>query len=790
MQSDHVESVKFLERLRPGGPWVLVAIAVDQKRVETRTFRAGPEVAAWLEARSQDNLYYHVNPTTRDLDKKAERTDIRELAWLHVDIDPRVGEDLAAEQARAHDMLRRPPGGLPLPTVIVQSGGGFNALWRLREPLPINGDLAVAEDAKRYNLQLEILFQADSCHNIDRILRLPGTVNWPTAKKRKKGRAPALARVVEWDDSRVYDLRQFAKAPALQRQESTTGFGGPAPLAPGNVRRLGSIEELSDRVPDWCKVLIVQGRDPENPTKYQSRSETLFAVCCGLVRSGVDDETIYAVITDPDFGISESVLDKGRTAERYALRQIERAREEAIAPELRELNERHAVVANYGGKCRVIEEVRDATTGRPRLTSQSFEDFGNRYMNRRVEVGRNKAGLPVHEPLGKWWLSHPMRRQYDRVVFAPGREIEGAYNLWHGFDCEARPGDCSLFLDHVLQNVCGGNESYRDYLINWMATAVQRPDSPGYTAIVLRGRRGTGKSFFAKTFGSLWGRHYLPVSDPKHLVGSFNAHLRDCVVLFGDEAFYAGDRRHESILKTLVTEETISIEAKGLDMEPAKNYLHILMASNDHWVVPAGADERRFFVLDVADSRAQDGAYFGAIQEQLKSGGREALLHLLLTRDLSRFEVRAVPRTRALQEQKELSLDAEAEWWYAKLLAGRLLPTQEGWERVLQDDLQYDYIQHARHFAAPGRRSNATRLGIFLKNMCPRSDRPSPELVKGERPAEATMLDGSRRTVPRPYYFVFPDLAVCRRHWDEKFGGNGSAWSSEKETSGGDASPF
>jgi len=548
------------------------------------------------------------------------------------------------------------------------------------------------------------------------------------------------------------------------------------------------VDEL-ERVPDWCKVLIVQGRDPENPTKYQSRSETLFAVCCGLVRAGVDDETIYAIITDPDFGISESVLDKGRTAERYALRQIERAREEAIAPELRELNERHAVIANYGGRCRVIEEIIDATTNRPRLTSQSFDDFANRYLNRRVEVGRDKGGQPTYMPLGKWWLHHHLRRQYDRVVFTPGREVERAYNLWRGFACEARPGDCSLFLDHVRQNVCGGNEEHYRWLLGWMATTVQHPDSPGYTAVVLRGRRGTGKSFFVRTFGSLWARHFLHVSDPKHLVGSFNSHLRDCVVLFGDEAFYAGDRRHESILKTLITEETISIEAKGIDVEQSPNYLHILLASNDAWVVPAGFDERRFFVLDVSDSRAQDEAYFRAIHEQLRAGGREALLHRLLTHDLSGFEARSVPRTAALQEQKQLSLDPESEWWLSKLLEGRLLPTHEGWGgRVLQHDLLYDFIQHARHFAPPGRRSNATRLGIFLRNVCPREGGPWPRIVREAKAAEAVMLDGSRRTVPQPYYLVFPPLGDCRRFWDGKFG-NRSAWPGTEEVKG-DAGPF
>ena len=97
----------------------------------------------------------------------------------------------------------------------------------------------------------------------------------------------------------------------------------------------------------------------------------------------------------------------------------------------------------------------------------------------------------------------------------------------------------------------------------------------------------------AQVFGSLWGRHFLHISSAKHLVGQFNAHLRDCCFLFADEAFFAGDRSHESVLKTLVTEDMIIVEGKGVDAEPSPNYVHLMMASNSDWVVPSGPDERR-----------------------------------------------------------------------------------------------------------------------------------------------------------------------------------------------------
>ena len=98
------------------------------------------------------------------------------------------------------------------------------------------------------------------------------------------------------------------------------------------------------------------------------------------------------------------------------------------------------------------------------------------------------------------------------------------------------------FLGHIRSNVCQGNQQYYVYLLGWMARLVQKPNQTGEVAIVLRGGKGVGKSFFAKHFGKLFGRHYLEVSNSSHLVGNFNAHLRDTVLLFADEAFYANDK--------------------------------------------------------------------------------------------------------------------------------------------------------------------------------------------------------------------------------------------------------
>jgi len=760
----------FLNKFRPGGPWLLVATDPERKKAPIGlTFNAQQtdKMEAWIEKmNAAHNIYFSVNPTINPINKKAKRTDMKHMDWLHVDVDPRVGEDLKEEQERILNKFRNAE---PRPSCVIFSGGGYQAFWKLAEPVKIDGDLALAEDAKRYNVQLEILFGGDNCHNVDRIMRVPGTMNLPDAKKRAKGREKVQATLLYFDESVVYPISAFTAAPMVQGQagQSRTSLATNVilPDVSGNVQRLASVEDLPEAVKPWVKVLIVQGKDPDDPGRFESRSESLFCVCCELVRAGCDAETIYAVITDPDFKISESVLELGSRSEAYALKQIKSAMEQAEAAELRELNDRHAVIASLGSKCRVIAREWDHAFDRTKIIYQAFEDFRNRYMNRQVQIGM-KNDVPQYMPLGKWWLEHPRREQFDTMVFVPGRETPNAFNLWQGFNCVAKPGDCSLFLEHVKENLCRGNQEHYDYFMQWMAAAVQRPDQPAGVAIVLRGKQGTGKGVFSKAFGHLFGQHFLQVTNSKHLTGAFNSHLRDCVFLFADEAFYAGDKKNEAILKGLITEEQLMIEAKGIDAEFGRNYLHIVMASNSEWVIPVDMDDRRFFVLDVSDARKEDHEYFSAIMNQLNDGGYEGLLNYLLNYDILGFSFTEAPKTDALAEQKALNLSPEEAWWYDKLQEGILLPRQEEWECVvIKEELFLDYVEFVKRPGSQLWQSRCTKtrmakfLGRFLPLGYPRTRQIS---ITPDKDSPNVGL----RVNTRPMCFVFPTLQECRDNWD------------------------
>ncbi len=346
IKPSYIMAEAFLKRWNPEGPWVLVAIDPDKRAIDTRSF--GPDSMTtlhnWLSRHGLTrNIYFTVNPVIRPLDKKPAREHIKELAWLHVDLDPRGGEDLESERARIWKLLVDPRSqGVPVPTVIINSGGGFQGFWKLDTPLPLDGTPEEFEEAKRYNKQIEILLGGDNCHNVDRIMRLPGTVNRPDRRKRTKGRKDALASLALWDENcPTYDLSEFQKAVAGAESKPKVEASTGRKVSVG-IDTSENLNGLPRDVSDFTKVVIAQGCDPDSPGRFGgteskwgltrgsdwdgNRSRAVYHVACALVRADVDDDTIRALLLNPEWGISAHVLAQSNS-ETYADRQIERARE-------------------------------------------------------------------------------------------------------------------------------------------------------------------------------------------------------------------------------------------------------------------------------------------------------------------------------------------------------------------------------------------------------------------------------------------------------------------------------
>lgn len=248
---------------------------------------------------------------------KRLKENIPETDILQVDIDCKDFPGTEVEQKeRALGLLRQNrPKGVPAPTLLCFTGGGYQAFWKLREPIEAH----VAEELQQ---SLIVILNGDTgTHDVSHLMRLPGTVNWLSDNKRKAGRQPELAVLFEPAKPPVlYEVADFK----IKRQKSN-GKGAEKAGAL-NMDAVGDPEPLPDDLseilpndPKWFDVMIT-GDDPPDMA-YGSRSELVHAFNIRMLSHGMKPGHLLSIITNPAYGISAHVLENS-SPPKYAKRQV------------------------------------------------------------------------------------------------------------------------------------------------------------------------------------------------------------------------------------------------------------------------------------------------------------------------------------------------------------------------------------------------------------------------------------------------------------------------------------
>jgi hypothetical protein len=229
-------------------------------------------------------------------------------------------------------------------------------------------------------------------------------------------------------------------------------------------------------------------------------------------------------------------------------------------------------------------------------------------------------------------------------------------------------------------------------------------------------------------------------------------------------------RSEEGTLNQLITEPDLFIEAKRKDGVMVRNMLHIMLASNAEWNVPAGANERRYVIYDVSDKVMQNKVYFDALNEQLKNGGLNAMLFALLHWELKGFHPRQIPKPDASMAHQQLQTLLPLEAWWADLLE-----TARPWGNSRDNPhlvISEGYDEVEEYCAGPGSMLPSTRR--TKKRLClyDQARASSPRLRNTNYNEIAAFLRKqggvSRKVLGRRGWYL-PPLQDCRRKWMEKY---------------------
>jgi hypothetical protein len=235
-QPDTAAAIEFLKRWRPSGVLTLVAILPDKKpeEIEGRSWiteRPGvsDQITRWLAKwQGRRNLYFTANET-RPMDTKPAKVDVTCIWAFYSDADPDTSQGYAIGRALLLDeMLPRFIGGDLPATVTIDSGNGLQGLWQGEDGEPVTE--GTIESFEAVNKPFSEAMGSKGIFNVDRLLRLPGTINLPNQAKLSKGYPAEPTQGMDREGpSRVCRARQSGSGSEAATAAATAGAPAGAP---------------------------------------------------------------------------------------------------------------------------------------------------------------------------------------------------------------------------------------------------------------------------------------------------------------------------------------------------------------------------------------------------------------------------------------------------------------------------------------------------------------------------------------------------------------------------------
>lgn len=261
-------------------------------------------------------VYYTGNRCHAGVTTKPKKADITSARFVYADIDPPKDGSPFDKAAVVSALLSSPTP----PTLIKDSGNGIQPIWFLKE------ESADFDRVEAINRSIASHWGGDNCHNIERLLRLAGTVNFPNQKKLARGCTEIPSCVLSQDLNLTYTLDELE---AVWPQAAAKPKSSPklAVAVPSNLTLLKSADLKRGSIATLSTMLD----DPNKHFRVPDRSSWAYGIACQMVDDGYSDAEILGVLLNPANAGCAHIADQSDPT-RAATRAISRARQRFALP--------------------------------------------------------------------------------------------------------------------------------------------------------------------------------------------------------------------------------------------------------------------------------------------------------------------------------------------------------------------------------------------------------------------------------------------------------------------------
>lgn len=284
----------------------------------------------------------------------------------------------------------------------------------------------------------------------------------------------------------------------------------------------------------------------------------------------------------------------------------------------------------------------------------------------------NKKGDLTEVPIAKAWLESTRKMSFSEIVFRPPHKApETALNLWTGIPCTPVEGDISPILELIHEVVCLKDHNRAEYLLDWFAHIVQRPDEKCTIVPTLVGpEQGTGKGLLTDgVMGSILKHTYYRVSSGQVLQSRFNVEQARRFLTVIDEALWKGDHEQANFLKAIIGAETLRVEEKFGSAYDIENYSRYMITTNSYEATKIEQTNRRYLIFSLG--KKKDINFYSKLWDLVREETIcQAFYGFLLNRDIRHFNSTRFPEELDNQgeQTKRRSMSMTGQFWCEVLL--------------------------------------------------------------------------------------------------------------------------